>query len=164
MNVIGGIRTCAWAFVVLGALLVSGPSHAQAGAGVEITTAAFKEIEVKAEDGTVRKQQLPVARVVPGDVVVYEISYANKGGQAANDVAINNAVPTGVTFVEAVNPPSVVSVDKGKQFGPLGDLRVEGPDGQVRPAQPADISNLRWQIASLAPGASGKVVYRVKVK
>ena len=164
MNISGGIRTGASALVVLCALLVSGPAHAQAGAAVEIRTAAFKEIEVKADDGTISKQQLPVARVVPGDVVVYEISYANKGGEAANDLAINNPVPAEVAFVEAVNPPSVVSVDKGKQFGPLGDLRVEGPDGQLRPAQPADITNLRWQIASLAPGASGKVVYRVKVK
>ena len=85
-----------------------------------------------------------LASAVPGDVVVYEISYANKGGEAANDLAINNPVPAEVAFVEAVNPPSVVSVDKGKQFGPLGDLRVEGPDGQLRPAQPADITNLRW--------------------
>ncbi len=164
MKFIAGIRNGAWALGMLTALALAGPSWAQAASGVEIKTSAYQEVEVKAEDGTVSKKLVPAARVVPGDEVVYEITYSNKGAEAATDLAINNPVPGAVVFLQSTNPPSAVSVDKGENYGNLGDLRVEGPEGQVRPAQPADITNLRWMIASLAPGAQGTIRYRVRVK
>jgi len=159
-----GIRSCAGAFVVAASLMASAASHAQAAPGITINTSAFQEMEVKADDGTVTRKLVPAARVVPGDEVVYEITYSNGGADSATNLAINNPVPDAVTFLVATNPPTAVSVDQGETFGNLGDLRVEGLDGQVRPAQPADITNLRWTIATLAPGAQGTIRYRVRVK
>lgn len=164
MNVSGGIRVGTTVLAVLATMALSANALAQQGDGVRISTSAFQEKEVKAEDGTVSRKLVPVARVVPGDEVVYEITYKNQATEAATGVAIDNPVPEAVTFLQATNPPSEVSVDKGETFGNLGDLRVEGEDGQVRPARPADITHLRWTIATLAPGAEGAIRYRVRVK
>ena len=164
MNILAGFRDSVLALCVVAVFASPALAFAQDGPGVEIGTAAFQEVEVKADDGTTSKKLVPAARVVPGDEVVYEITYSNKGSEPATGVAIDNPVPPAVTFVQSTNPPTAVSVDLGKTFGNLGDLVVEGPDGQVRPAQPSDITHLRWTIVSLAPGADGTIRYRVRVK
>lgn len=164
MNTTAHLRKLGSALCLIAGLAAFGSGFAQDQGDIQIETAAYKEVEVKAEDGTASTKLLPVDRVVPGDVVVYEIRYANSGEKPATDVAVNNPVPAEVAFVEAVDPPTVVSVDKGKHFAALADLRVQAADGSSRPAQPSDVTNLRWTIATLSPGGSGKIVYRVKVK
>lgn len=151
---------------VLAVLIAIAPGVllAQDGNGVEITNAALREVEVKAPDGTVTRQLVKVERAVPGDEVVYEISYRNAGSATATDVAIANPLPPAVTFLSASVPPTEVSVDGGKVFGPLAQLKVKQADGQTRNARAADITNLRWIVPTLSAGAEGKFVYRVKVK
>ena len=84
--------------------------------------------------------------------------------QPATDVAINNPVARELVFLDASVAPSAVSVDGGKRYAPLSELTVTGADGKPRPAQPADVTHLRWTIASVAPDASGKVSFRARVK
>lgn len=164
MNTTAHLRKLGPALCLIAGLAAFGSGFAQDRGGIQVETAAFKEVATTAADGTVSTKLLPVDRVVPGDTVVYEIRYANKGDKPATDVAVNNPVPAEVAFVEAVDAPTVVSVDRGKHFAALADLRVEETDGSSRPAQPSDVTNLRWTIATLSPGGSGKIVYRVKVK
>ena len=162
-NVVGNIRSARWA-IALAALLCMGAAQSQSGGPLQISNAVYQEVEVQAADGTTSKKLVPAARVVPGGEVVYEISYANTGDQAASDIAINNPLPAEVAFVDAATEPSVVSVDGGATFGQLDQLTVADADGNVRAAQASDVTNLRWVIASLAPGASGKVTFRARVK
>jgi uncharacterized repeat protein (TIGR01451 family) len=148
---------------LIAGLAAFGSAFAQDG-GVVITNAVYQQVEVKAADGTVHKELAPVSRVVPGDEVIYELSYRNNGSQPATGVQINNPVSPELVFVQASVPPTMVSVDGGKTFGVLSELKVNGDDGVERPAQASDITNVRWILSTLEPGASGKVVYRARVR
>jgi uncharacterized repeat protein (TIGR01451 family) len=153
-----------WALGVLLGLGGLGVAHAQDSTPVTVTSAVFQEVVVASADGTTSTKLEPATRVAPGGVVVYEISYHNGGSQAASDVAINNPLPQELRYLDASVEPSAVSVDGGKHFAPLAQLTIAGADGATRPAQPADVTNLRWMIASVAPEGSGKVSFRAQVK
>lgn len=153
-----------WALGVLAGVSVCGAAIAQAAAPIAVTNAVYQEVDVKAPDGKTTKQRVPAVKVVPGGEVLYQISYRNNGSQAATDVAINNPLPKELVFLGAQDDPSAVSVDGGQTYGKLADLTVIDAQGQVRTARPADVTNLRWVIASLAPGAGGTVTYRARVK
>ncbi|HEY0310243.1 MAG TPA: hypothetical protein VGC43_03830 [Luteimonas sp.] len=152
-----------WAFGALLAFGVFGAAHAQASP-IEVSSVAYQEVEVVAADGTRSIKLEPAARIAPGGVVVYEITYHNEAAQPATDVAINNPVARELVYLDASVAPSAVSVDGGKRFAPLSELTVTGADGKPRPAQPADVTHLRWTIASVAPDAGGKVSFRARVK
>jgi uncharacterized repeat protein (TIGR01451 family) len=159
------IKGFGWTLGVLFGLCAPVQAFAQAApTPVQFTNSVYQEVEVKAADGTVTKKLVPAAHAAPGDEVIYEIAYRNDGKETATDIAIDNPLPDEVTFVSAPLPPSAVSVDGGKRFGPLAQLTVVEADGQTRPARAADITNLRWIVPSLAGGGSGKVTFRVRVK
>ena len=154
-----------WTLGVLVGVCVAGHALAQAASPVKLTNAVYQELQVKAKDGKVTTKLVPAAKVVPGTEVVYEIGYSNNGTQSATGVTINNPVPKGLELVgEGDTPATSVSVDGGVTYGKLAELFVLGNDGEPRPARMADVTNLRWVIAQLAPGASGKVSFRAKVK
>jgi uncharacterized repeat protein (TIGR01451 family) len=158
---ISGIR-------LLGAMLciaVSGVAAAQDASPIQISNAVFQEVEVKADDGSISTKLVPAAKVVPGGEVVYHIDIVNNGAEAATDVAIDNPVPSGLVLSSDPKPAaSAVSVDGGETFGDLAGLTVTGADGAPRAAQLTDVTNLRWVIATLAPGAKSQVVFRARVK
>jgi uncharacterized repeat protein (TIGR01451 family) len=158
------IRFAGWALCVLAGVFACGAAFAQAAAPITVSNAVYQEVDVKAPDGKVTKKRVPAVKVVPGGEVVYQISYRNNGNQPATDVAINNPLPKELVFLGAQDDPSAVSVDGGQTYGKLADLTVIDAQGQVRAAQPSDVTNLRWIVTSLAPGAGGTVTYRARVK
>ena len=87
-----------------------------------------------------------------------------QSAQPATDVVINNPLPAEVVYVGGEPAPVAVSVDGGKTFGKLEALTVAGKNNEKRAAEKADVTNVRWIVASLAPGATGKIVYRARVK
>lgn len=154
-----------WTLGVVFGLFVASHAFAQSASPVQITNAVYQQVDVKGKDGKITRKMVPAAKVVPGSEVVYEIGYANNGTQSATGVTINNPVPKGLEFVgDGDTPATAVSVDGGKSYGKLAALFVLGKDGEPRPARTADVTNLRWDLAVLAPGAKGKVMFRAKVK
>ena len=163
---ISGIRLlgATLCLAVSGAALAQDASQAQSSP-IQITNTVFQEVDVTAADGTVGKKLVPAAKVVPGGEVMYHIDVANDGDAVATDIAINNAVPAGLVLSGDPSPAaSEVSVDGGETFGDLADLAVTGADGAPRAAQLTDVTNLRWVIATLAPGGKTQVVFRARVK
>jgi uncharacterized repeat protein (TIGR01451 family) len=159
------VKGFGWTLGVLVGACLAGHAFAQAASPVHLTNAVYQEIDVKAKDGKVTRKLVPAARVVPGSEVVYEIAYSNDGTQNATGVTINNPVPKGLELVgEGVTPATSVSVDGGVTYGKLADLFVLDAKGEPRPARTADVTNLRWDLAQLAPGAKGKVTFRARVK
>ncbi len=50
-------------------------------------------------------------------------------------------------------------------WGQLADLTVPMADGTRRPAQPADVTHVRWAFQKPIPaGATGKLIFRGVVK
>lgn len=147
------------------ALLWFGAAHA--AGGLQLSNQVFQEIEVQGADGKPERQTVPAARIVPGTEVFYVITYRNAGDQAADNVAITNPVPAELEYVAVLGPAPAnqVSVDGGKQYGALASLLVTGADGKPRPAQAADVTNVRWMLnKALLPGDGGKVSFKARLK
>ena len=66
---------------------------ANADDNVQITTVVQK-VEVSTDDaGATQRELVEATTVVPGDSVVYTITFENVGDQAAENVRITNPVP-----------------------------------------------------------------------
>lgn len=137
-------------------------------AELELKSAAYVDVAVKGKDGKVQKKRQPVTTAVPGDEVLYVISYRNSSGKPATDVVINNPVPPAMRFVpgsaEGAGTRAEVSVD-GRGYGALETLKVTGADGKPRAAGGEDVTHLRWTVpGALAPGKGGSVSFRAVVR
>jgi len=103
--------------------------------------------------------------VLPGEPLVVMINYKNNGARPATAFVINNPIPAAVTFTGVEQAWAVVSVDNGKSFGPLATLKVLAGNGATRPANPADVTAVRWTFAQpIAPAAGGRVSFYGIVK
>ena len=103
--------------------------------------------------------------VVPGDKLVFVLNYRNASVQPADKFVITNPMPTAVRFAGAGNTGELVSVDGGKTWGTLDTLTIPQSDGTRRPAQPADVTHVRWAFQKPIPaGGAGKLMFRGVVK
>ena len=136
-------------------------------AAIKLDIAVQKEIAIKDPGGVQKVQLVEPKLVVPGDAVVYRITYTNVGKEPTSAVVVNNRVPEHMTYIpataEGANTNILFSVD-GTVFGPPEKLKVRLPDGTERPATVKDISYIRWLVASeVQPGGSGTVSYKARL-
>lgn len=160
-------RGFGWTLGVLFGVCVAGSAFAQAAAPgpIQLDTAVYQDVQVKGPDGKVTTKRQAPKNVVPGDEVIYEMTYTSSAKTAASNVVIDNPIPSQLTFIKVEGTPATaVSIDGGKTFGPLAELKVKLPDGTTRPAQPSDVTSVRWVIATIAPGGKGKIAYHARVK
>ena len=149
------------AIAALLAFGVSGVAHAQ----VALENKVFVESFVAAKDGTMDRQLKPATTVVPGDRLVYVITYRNNGKQSSSDVVVNNPISPTVEFIGEETAGAEMSIDGGKTYGQLAQMRMRNPDGSQRAARRSDVTHLRWRLAgTLAPGASGQVSFKARLK
>jgi uncharacterized repeat protein (TIGR01451 family) len=135
--------------------------------GLKLENEAFQEIVVKAKNGKTEKKRQKVTNAVPGSEIIYVITYRNTGTKPVTGVVVNDDLPANLAYVagSAEGAPVVVSVDGGKTFGALEKLTAKGSDGKPRAAQAGDVTHVRWTVAgAVAPGKSGSVSYRARVK
>ena len=120
-----------------------------------------KEQVTTNSDGNVELQLVPAATVVPGEKVVYTITFRNVSGETAENVVITNPLAAELTYVDgsATRGGAEVefSVDGGASFASRDELTVE-EDGARRPAEAKDFTHIRWVMQEeLAAGAQGTV-------
>ncbi|MEO0510313.1 MAG: hypothetical protein AAF065_10695 [Verrucomicrobiota bacterium] len=129
-------------------------------------------LEVRAELETVRIQPdgrrlvelVSAEKVLPGETIVYTITYTNPGEIPAENVVINNPVPEEMMYLDgsAVGEGTQIdfSVD-GETYGKSADLVVSLSDGTTRPAEPGEYRAVRWTLVEDIPAnSSGFVRYR----
>lgn len=97
--------------------------------------------------------------IVPGDRLIFGTDYANNGSEPAANFVVTNPLPGAVRLAPDADPALTVSVDGGTSWGVLETLTIPGADGTVRAATHADVTHVRWTIATIAPGESGRVEY-----
>lgn len=103
--------------------------------------------------------------VLPGEPIVMLLDYKNNGAKPATGFVINNPIPPQLTFTGVEQAWARVSVDGEKTFGQLATLKVKAADGTLRPAQPADVTHVRWTFAQpIAPGTGGRVSFYAVIK
>jgi len=132
---------------------------------VALESTVFVERSEEQADGSVTVALEEPARVIPGDTLVFVLTYENTGAEPAENFAVTNPMPEAVVFVEAMDSGAVYSVDGGITFGALTDLRVASDGGVERDAQPVDVTHIRWTLAEpIAAGASGQLRFRGVVR
>lgn len=114
---------------------------------------------VAGPDGKERTELVEPNTIVPGDRLIFGTDYANKGSEPVTNFTVTNPLPGAVRLAPDADPALTVSVDGGKTWGMLGALTVKNADGLTRPATQADVTHVRWVLASIAPGASGRLTY-----
>lgn len=110
-------------------------------------------------DGKERTELVEPTTIVPGDRLVFGTDYANKGAEPVTNFTVTNPLPAAVRLAPDADPALEVSVDGGKTWGMLDTLSITSSDGTARPATHADVTHVRWVLASIAPGASGRLTY-----
>lgn len=131
------------------------------GQGVTLTARVLQEKTIE-EAGVKRIVLVPAGTITPGQEVIYNLSYANGGAKPAEQVVLTNPVPKTLEYVSGDS--ALVSVDGGKTFAVLTALKVIEADGKQRPAAPKDVTHVRWNLAAIAPGASGHVLFKARLK
>lgn len=143
------------------------PAAAMANAGVSLDSKIFVEHQEQDASGNVKTLLEPVetAKTPPGSNLVFVLSYRNGSGQPAENFVITNPLPEAVAYAGHEGEAPQVSIDGGKSWGQLADLKIVGIDGTERAAQPSDVTHVRWTFATAIPaGQSGKLSFRGVVK
>jgi uncharacterized repeat protein (TIGR01451 family) len=132
---------------------------------VSLVSEVFVEKVVVAPNGRASTLLKQPDVVMPGDNLVFVVKYRNEGAQSARNFILTNPMPNAVAFREAAGEGALFSVDGGKSWGRLGELKVQGSDRRLRSARPDDVTHVRWAFRQPLPaGASGKVTFRGTVR
>lgn len=132
---------------------------------VALESTVFVERSEEQADGSVTVTLEEPGRVVPGDTLIFVLTYENTGSEPAENFVVTNPMPEAIVFVEAIDSGAVYSVDGGAIFGALTDLRVASDGGVERDAQAVDVTHIRWTLSEpIAAGASGQLRFRGVVR
>lgn len=145
--------------------LLLGHSVIARAQSVELVTKAEKVVEV-VDKGVKSKKLMPPEKMLPGDEVMYTLTYANKTAKPAERVVITNPLPKHTRYKEGSaageGADITYSVDGGKSFATPDKLTVTVKDKSgkdiTRPAAAQDYTHVRWLLKqNVAPGRSGSV-------
>lgn len=133
----------------LGLALTSFPGIAAATPNVATDSAVFVE---RFQPGTNRSLE-PAADLSRGDRVVTILRWYRLGGDGG--FVITNPVPEAISYERSTRRDELVSVDGGRSWGRLGELRVGS-----RFATPEDVTHVRWRVsARTAAYGKGQFAY-----
>ena len=143
----------------------STPAAKPSASKVTLSSETFVAKAVTNAKGVKENKLFPADRVLPGDPLVFQLSYQNVGTAAASRFVIDNPVPAGVFYSGAREAWATVSIDGGKNFAALSALKIKKADGTLRGAIPQDVTQIRWTFAQpIAVGAKGSVMFYAVVK
>lgn len=111
------------------------------------------------DDGEVSTELVAPDTIVPGDKLIFTTVYSNSSDMAVENFVVTNPVPEAVRLETDADTGLTVSVDGGANWGMLAELRVEAEDGSIRKATHGDVTHIRWTLATVEPGESGRLEY-----
>ncbi|MBI5845278.1 MAG: hypothetical protein HZB23_11485 [Deltaproteobacteria bacterium] len=158
------------AFFAISFLAISAFSaFAETRGAIELTSLAEKEVVVTDASGKAVKKLVAAEKVIPGDEIIYSVSFRHVSDKPAEKVVLDNPVPEHMIYVpgsaEGRDTSITFSVDGGKTYHPEKDLRVKKADGTYRPAMPEDYTGVRWTLKkAVRPGEKGRVSFKAKLK
>ncbi len=126
---------------------------------LDVQTTVQKQETFVNEAGESEQRLVAADIVVPGERVIYTITFTNVSDESAEKVVITNPIAEGLVYIDgsAFGPGTDItfSVDDGASFAAAGDLTVT-EDGESRPAVAEDFTHIRWVMRNvLAAGAQG---------
>ncbi len=144
---------------VLLMLALSVSALAEEQGHLNVRTIVQKEQVTVTESGDKETRLVPAGTVVPGERVVYTITFRNISEEPAENIVITNPISGELTYVDgsAFGPGTEIefSVDGGQTFASRDALTVT-EDGETRAAVADDFTHVRWVMQTeLAAGAQG---------
>jgi uncharacterized repeat protein (TIGR01451 family) len=142
-------------------------AFAQEQGHLNVRTVVQKEEVTVTDNGETERKLVPADTVVPGDDVVYTITFTNVSGEIADNIVITNPISENLTYVQgsAFGPGTVIefSVDDGQSFAAPDELMV-GANGGQRPAAAEDFTHVRWTMQNdLQSGAQGMARFKARL-
>lgn len=154
---------------VLKLILIAGTfagasAYAQDQGHLNVRTVVQKEEVTTDDTGETTRHLVPAETVVPGEDVIYTITFTNISDETAENIVITNPISANLTYVDgsAFGPGTVIefSVDGGQSFA-SADRLIVSAEGVERPANVADFTHVRWTMQNeLAAGAHGMARFR----
>ncbi len=139
------------------------PAMAKGEASAVVGTLDQKRIAMV--DGKEVKQ--PGDKVKPGDLIEYQLSYANKGATPVSDLVVTLPIPKGLEYTGAMNPKANLASRDGVKFEPIPLKRtVKTADGKevVQDLPLAEYRALRWDAGQLQAGKASQFSARARVE
>ncbi|HKX79773.1 MAG TPA: hypothetical protein VJM34_14740 [Novosphingobium sp.] len=97
----------------------------------------------------------PASALSRGDRVVTILSWQRLGNGEGDGFTITNPLPRVIAYQKSARSDEQVSVDGGRTWGRLSDLRIGS-----RVASPEDVTHVRWRIpADRAAQGRGQIAY-----
>ena len=153
---------------ILMMLALSLQAVAQEPGHLNVTTTVQKQEVTVNDSGEAETRLVAADTVVPGESVVYTITFQNISDEPAANVVITNPISEDLTYVSgsAFGPGTVIqfSTNGGQNFAAADELTVID-DGVSRPAGPDDFTHIRWVMQNeLAVGAQGTARFTAVLK
>ncbi|WP_232730070.1 hypothetical protein [Novosphingobium kunmingense] len=140
--------------LLLATMAVALPNFAQARVSVALDSAVFVERGGRANGRMLE----PARRLSRGDRVVYIVTWTRQAGDGG--FVVTNPLPRTVYYQASADDSEQVSIDGGRTWGRLDDLRIG-----TRLATPEDVTHVRWRIpAPVAARGSGQIAYSAIVR
>lgn len=144
----------------LAGCFLAAPAAAQNG--VLLESSVFVERTGHTGDGRITRKIEPASRLVKGDRVVLVVEWS--AANSSKPFAVTSPIPGTLTYRRSGREGEQVSVDGGKSWGALGELRIRD-GGALRLASPADVTHVRWQVSPReAAQGSGRIAYSAVVR
>ncbi len=152
---------------ILMVLALSLQAAAQEPGYLNVTTMVQKQEVTVNESGETETRLVTANTFVPGESVIYTITFENVSDEPAENVVITNPISKGLTYVDGsafgIGSAIQFSTDGGQNFAAANELTVV-EDGASRPAEPDDFTHIRWVMqAELQAGAQGLARFRARL-
>ena len=136
---------------------------------IVLTNKVLKQVIKKDAKGNISYDYIEPKTALPGDVMMYTITFENIGKGSADGIVINDPVPNNSKYrvgsAVGKNTKITFSIDGGKNFGDPDELVVKDKNGKEWKAKPESYTHIRWVYnKSLAPGEKGGVSFKTKIK
>ena len=143
------------------------PTHTAEPGAIKISSIAEKETEVIDKNGNKTSKRTRVDTAVPGDEIIYTITFENISTKPASNIVITNPIPNDTTYISAtgVNTEITFSIDGNNQYATPDKLIVTTKEGVTRLAVPSDYSHMRWvYTGELGVDKTSQVSFRAVIK
>lgn len=142
---------------------------AQEESTLELTSAILRQVEVENEEGNKVVDLVPVQMALPGEELVVQVSYTNRGSEPAENIVIVNPVPDQMSYVSGSASGDFVlatfSIDGGERFDLPEKLVIRDEDGKEIQAPTEQYTHVRFiRVKALAPGQADHVSFRAVLK
>lgn len=151
--------------IAIALLTLLAPAATLASSDVRTSSSIFVERAKPANAGARTITLEPARQVTSGERLIYVVEYRNTGKRPVQGFTVTNPLPRTVRLDETMDGSELVSIDGGRSWGTLSEMRVTLGEGSWRPANPDDVTHLRWRVGDrLMQGETRRVTFRAIVR